>query len=43
MLEICRGEDLDDSGAAVVFDIDRENFVTGFAFRFQGEVYAYRN
>lgn len=30
-------------GFALVFDIDQDNFIQGFAVRYRGEVYCYRN
>ncbi len=34
---------LDESGAAIVFDIDRSRFLSGFVIRRGGQVYSYVN
>ena len=34
---------LDESGAAIVFDIDRSRFLSGFVIKRGGQVYAYVN
>lgn len=35
--------ELQDGGDAIVFDIDKENFLNGFVIKYQGELFAYRN
>ena len=35
--------DLKEKGEGIVFEIDPENFLTGFAILFNGVVYGYRN
>ena len=40
---IGRISDVVESGIGLVFDIDRENFIRGFAINFQENIYCYRN
>jgi len=40
---IGRISDVVERGVGLVFDIDRENFIRGFAIKFQENIYCYRN